>query len=253
MCEHWAGPTCSIATAAAARRNRQQVLDPLRLLLVEDNADLADLTSKGLSAAGYEVDAVATVADATHAVESNKYVTVILDLGLPDGDGETVLRSMRGQEDPTPVIVLTARGGLSDRVSGLEKGADDYLVKPFALEELVARVRALLRRPAQFLGKPLVAGNVAFDPIGRTVYVDDRPQTFSAREVALLEILMRRIGRVVPKKLAEDHLFGLSDEVRSNAIEVYVHRLRRQLVDAGARIQIHTVRGLGYLITESNG
>jgi len=223
----------------------------MRLLLIEDNAELADLTAKNLGSAGFDVDTVGTIADARHALENNTYVTVILDLGLPDGSGESVLRSLRVRGDPTPVIVLTARGSVSDRVSGLGLGADDYLVKPFAHEELVARIRALLRRPSEFLGKPLVLSNVAFDPVGRTLYVDDQPKVLSARELALLEILLRRAGRVVPKKLAEDHLFGLSDEVRSNAIEVYVHRLRKQLSDLGARVDIHTVRGVGYLLTRT--
>jgi DNA-binding response OmpR family regulator len=222
----------------------------MRLLLVEDNVDLAQLTASGLSAEGFSVDSVVSVAGAQHALENKSYVAVILDLGLPDGDGESVLLWMRQRQNPTPVLVLTARGSVQDRVAGLERGADDYLVKPFAQEELVARLRALLRRPAQFLGKPLAAANLTFDSVGRTVYVDDRPQALSARETALLEVLLTRIGRVVPKKLAEDHLFGLLDEVRSNAIEVYVHRLRKQLLDMGAAVEIHTVRGLGYLMTE---
>ena len=223
----------------------------MRLLLVEDNSDLVELTEKGLRASKYEVDAVSTVAAAKRALIDVTYSAVILDLGLPDGDGLTVLQTMRKRGDPTPVLILTARGSLQDRVAGLEHGADDYLVKPFALEELVARVRALMRRPPEFLGKPLSVGNIEFDPVARTAYVDKRPQTLSSRDVALLEILMRRAGRVVSKKLVEDHLFGLSNEVLSNAIEVYVHRLRKQLAEIGARVEIHTVRGVGYLLTEA--
>ena len=224
----------------------------MRLLLVEDNADLAELTRMGLRAAEYEVDAVPTIAGAKRALADVTYSAVILDLSLPDGDGLAVLQAMRRRGDPTPVLILTARAGLQDRVAGLEQGADDYLVKPFAMTELVARVRALLRRPLEFLGKPLTTGNIEFDPIARTAYIDKKPHMLSSRDVALLELLMRRAGRVVSKKLVEDHLFGLSDEVRSNAIEVYVHRLRRQLAEIGARVEIHTVRGVGYLLTEKN-
>jgi DNA-binding response OmpR family regulator len=135
-------------------------------------------------------------------------------------------------------------------VTGLRTGADDYLVKPFAFEELVARIQALLRRPGDLLGQALNVGNVAFDIEARQVFVDQQPQFFSAREMAVLEILMRRSGRVVAKKLVEDHLFGLSSDGGSNAVEVYIHRLRKQLADAGARVQIHTIRGVGYLIAE---
>ena len=146
--------------------------------------------------------------------------------------------------------MLTARGGLQDRVTGLRSGADDYLVKPFALEELVARLEALLRRPGQLLGRSLQVANLAFDTESRQAFIDDKPQVLSARETAVLELLMRRKDRVVSKKLVEDHIFGLSGEVASNAVEVYVHRLRKQLSERGAKVQIHTIRGVGYLIAE---
>lgn len=148
------------------------------------------------------------------------------------------------------MLVLTARGGLHDRVGGLRSGADDYLVKPFALEELVARLEALLRRPGQQLGSSLRVANLEFDFRNRQASIDDRPQVLSSRETAVLELLMRSKGRVVSKKQVEDHIFGLSGDVASNAVEVYVHRLRKQLFDKGARVQIHTIRGVGYLIAE---
>jgi DNA-binding response OmpR family regulator len=222
----------------------------MRLLVVEDNDELAQLLTQRLQAEGYESDVVTTAAEARAAAEITRYAALVLDLGLPDGDGLAVLREIRQRKDPIPVLVLTARGGLHDRVTGLRSGADDYLVKPFAFEELVARLEALLRRPGQLLGRALQVANLTFDTESRQAYVDDKPQVLSARETAMLELLMRRKDRVVPKKLAEDHIFGLSGDVASNAIEVYVHRLRRQLAELGARVQIHTIRGVGYLIAE---
>ena len=222
----------------------------MRLLIVEDSEELAQLLANGLKRAGYDSDVLLTASDARAALSTTRYAAVILDLGLPDGDGLSILREIRQRDDPTPVLVLTARGSVDDRVGGLRSGADDYLVKPFAFEELVARLAALLRRPGQLLGSSLSVSNLVFDTESRQVYIDDQPQVFSAREAAVLELLMRRQGRVVPKRLVEDHLFGLADDVASNAVEVYVHRLRKQLADRGAKVQIHTMRGVGYLIAE---
>lgn len=222
----------------------------MRVLVVEDNKELAALVGKGLDAAGFASDVVATAADARTVLATTRYAAVVLDLGLPDEDGLAVLGELRARADATPVLVLTARGGVRDRVQGLRGGADDYLVKPFAMEELVARLQALLRRPGELLGRSLKLGNVVFDTEARQVFIGATPQLFSAREVAVLEILMRRGGRVVSKKLVEDQLFGLDIDISSNAIEVYVHRLRRQLADSGASVQIHTIRGVGYLIAE---
>jgi DNA-binding response OmpR family regulator len=223
----------------------------MRLLLVEDNLSLIELVSKGLEKAGFEVDSAGSLADSFDALADGSYAAIVLDLGLPDGDGAAILRRLRERGDSTPVLVLTARGTLQDRVTGLHHGADDYLVKPFALEELVARIHALLRRPGDYLGRLRRAGNVAFDAVARQVYVNEQPQILSARETALLELLIGRAGRVVTKSYAEANLFGQTDEIRSNAIEVYVHRLRKQLADFGATVEIHTVRGVGYLLTEA--
>jgi DNA-binding response OmpR family regulator len=222
----------------------------MRLLLVEDNIDLARLTGKALVKAGFEIDSTGLAADASQFIASGAYSAIILDLGLPDGSGLALLKSMRARSDATPVIVLTARGTIYDRVLGLQTGADDYLIKPFAMEELVARVRALLRRPTNYLGRLFTAGNVAFDPIGRQLYITGEPQFLSGRELALLEVMMARVGRVVPKPFVEARLFGTSDDVHSNAVEVYVHRLRKQLEELGATVEIHTIRGVGYLLTE---
>src|SRR5262245_56013785 len=223
----------------------------MRLLVVEDNEELAHLLRQGLRSAGYETDLLSTVAEASTALATTRYAALILDIGLPDGDGLAILREIRHRKDPIPVLMLTARGSVHDRVSGLRGGADDYLVKPFAFEELVARLEALLRRPGQLLGSSLQVANLAFDTESRQAYIDDQPHVLSARETAVLELLMRRKDRVVPKKLVEDHIFGLSGEVASNAIEVYVHRLRRQLSERGAKVEIHTIRGVGYLLGEA--
>ena len=222
-----------------------------RLLVIEDHSDLSLLLLDGLGKAGFAADRAGTLREAQETLTAQRYSAVVLDLALPDGDGLSVLRSLRTAGDSTPILILSARGGVIDRVKGIELGADDYLAKPFALEELVARIRALLRRPGEFLGKTLRAGNIALDVDGRQAFVGDAPQILSAREIDLLEILLRRSGRVVPKSLAEDHLFGGSGDVRSNAIEVYIHRLRKHLADAGATVEIHTVRGVGYLMADA--
>jgi DNA-binding response OmpR family regulator len=222
----------------------------MRLLIVEDNEELAQLLAKGLKTAGYDSDVLSTVEDARAVLSTTFYAALILDLGLPDGDGLELLRELRQRDNPVPVLVLTARGGLHDRVHGLRSGADDYLVKPFALEELLARLEAQLRRPGQLLGSSLRIANLAFDTQNRQASINDQPQVLSARETAVLELLMRSKGRVVSKKQVEDHIFGHSGEVASNAVEVYVHRLRKQLSERGAKVQVHTIRGVGYLIAE---
>ena len=222
----------------------------MRLLIVEDNEELAELLAKGLQTAGYESDTLSSIEEARSVLETTFYAALILDLGLPDGDGLELLREIRHRNNPIPVLVLTARGGLHDRVHGLRSGADDYLVKPFALEELIARLEAQLRRPGQLLGSSLRIANLEFNTHSRQASIDEQPQVLSARETAVLELLMRSKGRVVSKKQVEDHIYGHSGDVGSNAVEVYVHRLRKQLSDRGARVQVHTIRGVGYLIAE---
>ena len=222
----------------------------MRVLLVEDNTELVALLFKGLARGGFPADSVGNAGDAAHSLAAMRYAAVVLDLGLPDQDGLSLLRGIRGRGDSTPVLVLTARDGVSDRVNGLRAGADDYLVKPFAMEELVARLQALLRRPGNLLGRQLTFGNVSLETESRQVSIDGTVRVFPARETAILEILLRRGGNVVPKRLFEDQLFGLSGDGGSNAVEVYVHRLRKLLLDSGGTVKIHTVRGVGYLLAE---
>ena len=209
----------------------------MRMLLVEDNRQLAEMLTKGLQAAGYDADHLTTSAEACSVLTTTRYAALILDLGLPDGDGLSILRELRDRKDPLPILVLTARASLHDRVSGLRSGADDYLVKPFDFDELVARLEALLRRPGRLLENSLQVGNLTFDTESRQVFIDDIPQVLFAREATVLELLMRHKGRVVSKKLVEDHIFGSHCDVSSNAVEVYVHRLRRQLSSHGAKIR----------------
>jgi DNA-binding response OmpR family regulator len=222
----------------------------MRLLVIEDHPELAELLAQALRRAGYDCDVIARAEDARIVLATTFYAAIILDLGLPDGDGLALLRELRHRNDPTPVLVLTARSGLQDRVQGLRSGADDYILKPFAMEELLARIEAQLRRPGQMLGTALTMANLSFEPRSRQASIDGEPQTLSSREIAVLEILMRSKGRVVSKKQVEDHIFGHDGDVASNAVEVYIHRLRRQLADRKARVAIHTVRGVGYLIAE---
>ncbi len=222
----------------------------MRVLMVEDEARMSKLVSRALARAGFVVDAFGTCADARAALSLIHYDAVILDLGLPDGDGLTLLADARSSGHGIPILILTARDAVEDRVCGLDAGADDYLVKPFAMSELIARTKALLRRPGSALGTLLSAGNVTLDTIGRELRIADTAIALSRREIGILEHLMRRSGRVVPKAVLEEKLYGIDDELESNAIPVHVHHLRRRLQDAGATVQIHTVRGVGYLLAE---
>ena len=222
----------------------------MRLLLIEDNAALAGLLTKGLTAAGFEVDTVSTVADSLAVLATTRFSAIVLDLGLPDGEGLTVLQQLRANGNATPVLILTARDGVQDRVKGLKRGADDYLGKPFDFEEFVARIEALLRRPGNFLGGQLRIGDVTLDTKAREFSVSDRILALPPRETAVLETLLRRAGHVVPKNIIEDQLYGLTDDGSPNAVEVHIHRLRKHLSDAEANVEIHTVRGVGYLIRE---
>lgn len=223
----------------------------MRVLLVEDERRIVELLTAALSSAGFVVDAVRTCADGRDALAFRPYDAAILDLGLPDGDGLAVLSEARSAGNKIPILVLTARDTVEDRVSGLDGGADDYLVKPFAVAELVARTRALLRRPGGALGTVLQAANIVFDTVDRDLTVGGKPVVLPRRESAILEHLMRRVGRVVPKSVLEDKLYGTDEELESNAIPVHVHHLRRKLIDAGAAAEIHTIRGVGYLLSET--
>jgi DNA-binding response OmpR family regulator len=223
----------------------------MRLLVIEDEARLSEILKVALGDAGFAVDVAGSAADAEAALELINYDAAVLDLGLPDGDGLTVLSAVRRVGKALPILILTARDAVEDRVAGLNAGADDYLTKPFAMAELIARIKALLRRPGGVLGITLDAGNVSLDTVGRELAVAGRPVRVSRRELAILEQMMRRFGRIVPKAVLEEKLYGMDEEPDSNTIPVHVHYLRRQMQIANANLAIHTVRGVGYILTET--
>ena len=223
----------------------------MRLLVVEDERELAALLRGALERGGFAVDLAPDLAQTDECLALVRYDTVILDLALPDGDGLTLLRRLRARGSPLPVLVLTARDGPEDRVTGLDAGADDYLVKPFHIPELIARVRALLRRPDAALGVSLSLGNLVLDTTTRQARVDGVDIGLSVRETTLLELLLRRQSSVVPRELLEQGLYSFDSQLGSNAMEVLVHRLRRKLADTTASLSLHTVRGVGYVLTST--
>jgi DNA-binding response OmpR family regulator len=222
----------------------------MRLLVIEDERELGGLVRSALERGGFAVDLADTLDAATACLDVVRYDATILDLALPDGDGLTLLRRLRKQGSTLPVLLLTARDAPEDRVLGLNAGADDYLIKPFHMPELIARVRALLRRPSAVLGVRLTLGNLVFDTASRVVTVDGAEVGLSLRESSVLEILMRQQGAVVTRELMEQRLYSFDAQLGSNALEVLIHRLRRRLQQVGAAVVIHTVRGVGYLMAE---
>ena len=221
----------------------------MRILIVEDDAVLASALTRALNQGAYTVDSVDNGESANEALKGHAYDLVILDIALPELDGLTVLRRLRDRQVHVPVLILTARDTLEDRVIGLDSGADDYMTKPFDLPEFEARVRALMRRGQYHAGSSLTHGRLRLDLAARRVFHDDQPIEFSARELGVIELLMARQGRVVTKEQLVDRLFGWGEDVGSNAIEVYVHRVRKKLEPFD--IDIRTVRGMGYLLEKA--
>lgn len=220
----------------------------MRLLYVEDNLRLAQNICASLRGNDFAVDHVSTGEDAVHSAQSFDYDAILLDLGLPDLDGMDILAKLKRVTPNTPVIICTARDALDDRVDGLDGGADDYIVKPFDAAELLARIRAVLRRPGGVLGAELKIGNITLDTTDRSVAINEGPVHLSRRELTLLELFMRRKGRILSKDAIENALYGFDEPPTPNAIEVAVHRLRKKLLDFGASATVHTLRGIGYLM-----
>ncbi len=216
----------------------------MRLLLIEDDAMIGRAVRQGLQDAGFVVDWAVDGREAEVALRDDVYDLAVLDLGLPAKDGMTLLRELRARRNGLPVLVATARDAVADRIAGLNAGADDYVLKPFDLDELVARIRALLRRRGGS-GSPLLeCGGLCLDPVKREVRLHGEPVELSAREFSLLEALMQRPGAVLSREQLEDAVYGWQQEVGSNAVEVHLHHLRRKL---GADT-IRNVRGVGYKV-----
>jgi two-component system, OmpR family, response regulator TctD len=220
----------------------------MRILLVEDHLELSRWVARALEKSRYTVERSLNGADADARLATESYDLVILDLSLARMDGLEVLRRLRGRGTRTPVLIVTARTEVSDRVRGLDLGADDYLAKPFEIDELEARIRALLRRTQAGGETRPACGCLVLDPANGAFELDGKVLNLTPREHAVLESLLLRAGKVVAKDQLHEHLYALESEASADAIEVYVHRLRRKL--AGARVRIVTLRGLGYLLEE---
>jgi DNA-binding response OmpR family regulator len=223
-----------------------------RILLVEDHERLAQLVSNGLNSAGIAVDAVQRIDAAWSALQQVSYGALVLDRGLPDGDGLTLLKRLRDSELSIPCLVLSAQDALNDRVEGLDAGADDYLPKPFAMDELVARVRALLRRPAESLPIEPGHGDLQLRPAQGMLHCGEECVSLAASEMQIMLLLARKGGDTVRRSTLEAAAWGLSEAVTPNALDVALHRIRRKLGVIGSRQKIVNVRSLGYALREDN-
>jgi len=231
----------------AERRGRGMAASlQTRVLVVDDDPDIARLLGRELHGMGYTVDTVALAGDALLAARAANYALMVIDLGLPDIDGLDLVRELRRCFVECPILVLTARRRVEDRVIGLSSGADDYLVKPFAIAELRARVQALLRRPADPRGRGLTVANLVVDGDALEALVDGISLPLARKQFQLLELLVRRKNHMTPKRMIEERLYGFDDDVSANSIEAQISKLRRALGEAGAEVTIETRRGIGY-------
>jgi heavy metal response regulator len=222
----------------------------MRILLVEDEPKVASFVERGLAAEQYAVDVVNDGEAALHRLRTGDYDLVILDVLLPKRDGLSVLETLRSQGSGIPVLLLTARDTVADKVAGLDRGADDYLTKPFAFEELLARVRALLRRGVTAMPSQLTVADLALNPATREVRRAGRRIELTAKEYALLEFFLRRQGQVLSRPVIAQHVWGVDFDTFTNVIDVYVNYLRRKIDVDGEPKLLHTVRGVGYVLKE---
>lgn len=222
----------------------------MRLLLIEDERELANALAAALGKQGIVIDHAVYLADAFELTLQNTYDAILLDRRLPDGEGLTFIPKLRRAGIDTPVIVLTARNEPMERVEGLDLGADDYLGKPFLIEELMARVRALLRRPPTLEEQTIRVGRLHIDPLHLDVMAGAVPLDLPRRELLVLQALARRKGKTVLRSTLEDAVYNYEEEIQSNALDAHISRLRKRLADAGAGVTIHNIRGVGYLLRE---
>ncbi len=222
----------------------------MKILLVEDETRLAEAIAASLTKKGVAVDHTALLGDAIELARQQTYDAIVLDRRLPDGDGITFIPWLRSSGVVTPVIVLTARNEPNERVAGLDLGADDYLGKPFLMEELFARLRALLRRPSALAEPSIVAGRMTVDPIRMDVMVGELQLDLPRRELMVLVTLAKRKGKTVLRSALETEIYNYEETIQSNALDAHVSRLRKRLTDADAGVSIHNIRGVGYLLKE---
>jgi two-component system response regulator QseB len=222
----------------------------MRLLLIEDEKELADALSAALSKRGIVTDHTMRLADACELTRQNTYDAILLDRRLPDGEGLTFIPKLRRAGIETPIIVLTARNEPIERVEGLDVGADDYLGKPFLVEELMARVRAVLRRPANLPEPQIMVGQMVIDPLHLNVTIDSAPLELPRRELLVLVALAKRKDKTVLRSTLEAAVYNYEEEIQSNALDAHISRLRKRLLDVSAGVTIHNIRGVGYLLKE---
>lgn len=222
----------------------------MRLLLVEDEKELADALTAALEKQGVVIDHAMLLADAHELARQNTYDVILLDRRLPDGEGLTFIPQLRREGVVTPVIVLTARNDPKERIEGLDGGADDYLGKPFLVDELMARVRAVLRRPASVVEQKIVVGRMTIDPLNLTVTMDNSPFDLPRRELLVLIALAKRQGKTVLRSVLEAAVYNYEEEIQSNALDAHISRLRKRLSDSSAGVSVHNIRGVGYLLKD---
>lgn len=222
----------------------------MKILLIEDEMELASALSTALDKHGIVTDHTISLDDAIELTRQNAYDAILLDRRLPDGEGLTLIPRLRRAGTDTPIIVLTARNEPAERVKGLDLGADDYLGKPFLIEELLARLRAVLRRPSSLTALHITVGCMMIDPLNLSVTVGSKPFDLPRRELLVLATLARRTGKTVLRSTLESAVYNYEEEIQSNALDAHISRLRKRLLDAGAGVVIHNIRGVGYLLKE---